>query len=159
VLYHYFDFRDGPKTTYTGILSSLLFQIGTTVAEGQIQTLYQQSKQSQITNAVMKTFVMTNIPRTQKTYIVIDAFDECQDQHDTAKLIQEMLDIGPVHIFVSCRYTIQDLQSDEILLLDEETISNDIGCHIDEAFKKRRIKFPSMKNEIKTVLLKGARGV
>ncbi|THU80608.1 hypothetical protein K435DRAFT_809757 [Dendrothele bispora CBS 962.96] len=159
VFYHYFDFRDGPKTTYSGLLSSLLFQIGSLVAEGQMQALYKQSKQSQITDAAKKAFIMNNIPTGIKMYIVLDAFDECQDQNQVAKFIQELQNQASVHIIVSCRYAVQSVTSSEMLLLNDKNVADDIGQHIDRIFDEGKISFLSMKNEIKNVLLEGANGV
>ena len=163
VIYHYFDFRDGHKTTYTGLLSSLLYQLGSRVAEMQMQALYKESKQLKISDATMKAFITNNVPQGNKTYIVIDAFDECQqgDQHQVIEFIRDMCMNRSVHLFVSCRYAVQNLKMDGTILLDSELsrISNDIGHHIEKAFKNKKIKFLAMKDEIKAALVKGAYGV
>ena len=163
VIYHYFDFRDGHKTTYTGLLSSILYQLGSRVAEMQMKALYKESKQSKISDATMEEFIANNVPQGNKTYIVIDAFDECQqgDQHQVTKFIQDMCMNRSVHLFVSCRYAVQNLKMASTILLDYELsrISDDIGQHIDKAFETEKIKFLSMQNEIKVSLVEGAHGV
>jgi len=162
VVYHYFDFRDGPKTTYTGILLSLLYQIGSTAAYEKLQDLYRQSKQTRLSDATMRKFIIDNIPTGKRIYIVIDALDECQqglDQSNVIRSIRDICALDSIHIFASCRYAVHNLAGNEVIYLDDRNVRDDISNVIDRAFEQEIIQFPSMKNEIKAVLMDGAKGV
>ncbi|THU76987.1 hypothetical protein K435DRAFT_846360, partial [Dendrothele bispora CBS 962.96] len=123
VFYFYFDSLDssGSKTKYEGLVASLLSQIGThsRYDHTDVESLYKDNEQGH-TKApahAMKTTIQDTLkkcPKTQATYIFLDAMDECRtdNQFQVKNLIQDLLTLQNIHIFVTSRHSSLGLEEE-----------------------------------------------
>ena len=97
--YYYFDFRDVKKQDRYGLLSSLLFQLS---AESDscyevLSKLYADSSsgaRKPTRNSLSKCLKdMLSLPEQGRTFIVIDALDECPNISGTPSAREEVLDL------------------------------------------------------------------
>jgi len=170
VFYFYFDTLDATKSkvVYQGLNSSLLANIGTHpgYAPSVLQDLYKNSQNGseKISADVMKTAIL-NILRssTAKTYIILDAMDECQELMKVNMMIQALLDLQPkIYILVTSRHSMSYTLSGSFKMiqisLNIEERTDDIIMHVEQGIRENSSQFKGLEEEIKATLIGGAHG-
>ena len=169
MFYFYFDTRDPHKTTYKGLILSLLANIGThkNYDQSELHSLYEKKQQGQhqIPSKDMKIVVLNILGKCVSfvTYIVIDALDECQreEKEEVVAFLKELLLIHNVSLFVTCRNPpfLEGIENQCLEIpLQQEEVMKDIMIHIDEAIRKPQSPFAGLENKIKDALVNGANG-
>jgi len=89
--YFYFDFNSAMKQEVTGLLRSILAQLAyrKQVLPEEIWELYQQCGQGrqQPNAALLLSALLSLLKSSSRTYLIIDALDECSELDDLLKLI------------------------------------------------------------------------
>lgn len=90
-IYYYFDFKDRRRQTFDGFIRSALAQVcqQSTIFPREVMNLYaDKSKKGQDPNTatLVETFLIL-LKQTGKTYIILDALDECLAQKEVFDLI------------------------------------------------------------------------
>ena len=167
MFYFYFDTLDATKSKVTchGLAASLLAAIGTHSDYDQsiLRNLYEkyQKGSERVPQEVMKTAIFKILCNfTGKTYIILDAMDECQEQTKVIQIIQALFELGcRVSVLVTSRHPISfQFDSRKLIRMSHnvEEMSDDIITCIDQAIKENPIQFRGLEDEIKETLIEGA---
>ncbi|THU79930.1 hypothetical protein K435DRAFT_941792 [Dendrothele bispora CBS 962.96] len=170
VFYFYFDSLDSSesKTKYEGLVASLLTQIGTHSKHDHtdVESLYKDNEQGHTKAPAhdMKITIQETLkkcPKTQATYIFLDAMDECKSDNPVKSLVQDLLMLQNIHIFVTSRHSGSDLRqvvsTGWNISLDSLGRNEDISVHINKALTSNK-SFKGLEEEIQAELLKKADG-
>ncbi|THU87131.1 hypothetical protein K435DRAFT_867584, partial [Dendrothele bispora CBS 962.96] len=170
VFYFYFDSLDSSqsKTEYEGLVASLLTQIGTHSAYDHtyLESLYKDNQEghTKVPAHDMKITIQETLkkcPKTQATYIFLDAMDECRNDNPVKSLVQDLLLLQNIHIFVTSRHSGLDLRqavhTGWNISLDSLGRNEDISVHINKALTSNE-SFKGLEEEIQAELLKNADG-
>ncbi|KAJ3769791.1 ankyrin repeat-containing domain protein [Lentinula raphanica] len=169
IIYHYFDTRDnsGSKSSFQGLLSSFLLQLG---AQDQkihpvLQHLHESLKHglahSRPTNTELQDTLMKILKdlaeKKYKVYAIIDALDECKEEKDVWDFCTKITSLELVSgVMLSTRnYRPEYSKYSTISLRNNINIDNDINI-----FLKEKISFEStvFNTEIQTTLMEKADG-
>ena len=176
LLYFFFDFSDNKKQSLSGLVRSLVTQLGSKsdTARGCLDTLFLSTQgRGQPTDEVLcATF--QQMPDTVKaTRIIIDALDECTTSTDPLQWIETPIrSEGTVpQLLVTSRKEV-DIESsferllpnDSIYPIIQGPVDDDILAYVherllsDRGFERRRSD-ASVQNEIESELMKKAGGM
>ncbi|KAJ5374397.1 hypothetical protein N7517_006403 [Penicillium concentricum] len=172
-IYYYFDFKDRKRQTFDGFIRSAIAQIcrQSTVVPREVMRLYEdKSKKGQDPSpASLVETLLTLLKHPGKTYIILDALDECLAQKEIFDLILRMKEgtAWSANIMVTSRLErqiqtgLQDLVTRAIPLRGPQ-VDHDIQTlvrHVlvsDPVLSKRPIQ---MKREIEHAIVNGASGM
>jgi hypothetical protein len=173
VAYFYFDFNDGEKQRHENLIRSLITQLSTPSAKTPeaLQALYSRNQdgQQQPSNDRLVATLQSILGDFPKTYIILDALDECTDREELLELIREISGwkMGKIHILATSRRerdieeALEPLLTDQICIQSAQ-VNGDIQLHIrerlhnDPKLKKWPVK---VKEEIEETLMDGACGM
>ncbi|KAF9061011.1 ankyrin repeat-containing domain protein [Rhodocollybia butyracea] len=167
VWYHYFDFRDntGLKSTYRGLLLSLLQQVGSN-ADGihsELMNLFDRCKQgistSQPTVCDLENVLRSILVDVGLGYIVMDAMDECQEKYEVYQWLNEVGGIPNLYMVITSRDHFEP-RTGEIyyqISLNNSGIDQDITMHLDREIVKYGFK-GKLQDEIRESLIVQAQG-
>ncbi len=178
LLYFYFDFIEEMKQTIDGFLRSLLVQQACRGPEfpSEVQDLYTQceSKHQQPTISDLIDVFISLLGRSQHTYLIIDALDECSSKHSPerkgmlslVKKIKEETAIS-INVLILSRAELDIEKGLRSVIshkvgIQDEIVDADIMVHVrSELANDARLKdrSPSIKAEIETSLVDGAHGM
>jgi hypothetical protein len=173
VAFYYFDFNDIGMNSVESLVRALLAQLlaqcaSTTKCIDELHSQVQggvQQRNVDFLLGVLREFVQS----FEKTYIVIDALDECSDCEELMKFIEVVYgwESTRLHILATSRQlleiqeTIEDLATD-CICLHESQITEDITLFLNQRLQSDR-KFqkwpPGVRDEIQDALLIGAAGM
>jgi hypothetical protein len=173
VIYFYFNFSDKEKRTYRNAVASLLTQL-CTVKRGlpkAAQDLYSRNddgkKQAKIDE--LEETVYAVLGCSPRTYIILDALDECEDREDLLSFIQRLLRRDPRN---ACLLALSRREEDienvlsglapHEVCLQSTFVKPDIELHVQERLNNdpRMSKWPSvLKDEASEALIEGANGM
>jgi hypothetical protein len=173
--YFYFDFND--KRTAVDMLRSIIAQLCT--REGslppELHKLYQQcdNGRRQPGQASLIEILSSVLTNTHRTFIILDALDECSadsDRDDLFKILKEMISISSKHlnILVTSRpekditEELEPLKFTAINLKEQGDVKSDIDLHVRKCLeddKRLRTWDPDTKQKIQEALVRGACGM
>jgi hypothetical protein len=173
--YFYFDYNDPQKETVSGMLRSMIVQICTASGTLRVPTavgdLFRQSNnglQQPPLQSLLNTLsaLLASSPRT---YIVIDALDECSERDRLTEVIRHLVEIlERVNVLATSRREqglLEGLDGSmdvQIDLSQEDGIEIDIDFHVRKSLEndKKLRKWKSLlKEEILNALVQGAHGM
>lgn len=178
--YFYLDFSDSEKQKVSILLSSLIAQLCSKVANlpKQLVDLYHRCNDGQHkpgSNELSQTLysMVKDLEDLQDVFIVIDALDECSKSEERDELLALIAEIHAnsipeIHLLVTSRLE-SDIQAVLMPLVESQTISiqgaqvgSDINLHVksqlSEDSKLKRWP-PEVKAEIEKTLASGANGM
>lgn len=154
VAYYYFNFQSKAEQQFTNLLRSVLLQLSCqcptlphSVKRLREHEQYSPSSDEDLIRVVREVFMNFG-----DIYIVIDAFDECEQSEEVLQWIKELLksDDGRLHLLFSSRQdfhfrNVLELSPTSFLGLDERTFEKDIQLYIREqlASDPRMKKWPA----------------
>ena len=153
--YFYFDFRARDKLTCNGMMRSLLRQLLSlqSILPESIQNLFEQGKRKghQPQQAQLLEALCQVINKSEATYLVIDALDECPMREDLTVLIMDLFEKTKlkINVFITSREAfdieeaLSEIQVDDILLIDVERQM--IGSDIEDFIRSRLSKDPKLR--------------
>lgn len=173
--YFYFTFRDESKQTTEGLLRSIIVQLSSQrpFLPEEVRDLYNvHGKQQQGPPLLDLTRVFFSLLQSfRKTYLMIDALDECSEQDAMLDLITQMSTADQhscnTSLLIMSRreraieVTLQDIVTDSICI-QSELIEADIRLHVcsrlanDRDLKRHS---DSIKQDIEEALVNGAGGM
>ncbi|KAJ3757205.1 ankyrin repeat-containing domain protein [Lentinula raphanica] len=173
VVYHYFDTCDttGSKTSYEGMLSFLMLQLGAQddKIHPALKKLFQSSKDGlsyleptniQLLNT-LKEIIRDLFQQKHQVYIIIDALDECKEsQHlySVLEFIREMSHFSWLKIIISSRnHPPEALACFTTFLSGHNSIKEDIAIFVKNQMHLK-FKNPSLEIEVRNKLLEKADG-
>ncbi|KAJ3766644.1 ankyrin repeat-containing domain protein, partial [Lentinula raphanica] len=168
IIYHYFDTRDnsGAKTSFQGLLLSLLLQFG---AQNQkihpaLKTLHELSKtglsHSKPPNEdliiTLKKIIEDLVQKEWKIHLIIDALDECKEIDRVLGLCMQIARFNSTGIIISSRGHQPSYQQYlTISLMNNEMVAKDIALFLEEQISFKNI---TLNTEVKATLLIKANG-
>ena len=177
--YFYFDFNDESKQRYENLISSLIVQLSVS-AQGEIysDSLYELYSRSQggryqpSYDGLVRT-LRSMLQLYQKTYIILDALDECMDREGLLKLLQEITkgssEKAQVQVLATSRkeWDIENILDSLFprkvsVDIQSNQVNDDIQLYISETLRHdtRLKKWPaSVKDEISKKLADDASGM
>jgi len=171
VAYFYFDFGVKEKQLHQNLMRSLVTQLSirSEKTPEALQELYSRSYEGvqQPNETGLETALRFMLEEFTKTYIIIDALDECTDRKELLELIQAIhgWEMGEVQILVTSRREtdIEDalelLHADQVCIQSAQ-INGDIQLHIREQLQKISKRWPTqVQEEIEEMLMSGAHGM
>ncbi|KAJ5170039.1 uncharacterized protein N7500_002822 [Penicillium coprophilum] len=172
-IYYYFEFKDQKRQTFDGFIRSAIAQIcqQSAVFPRQVRRLYEDKinkGQDPSAATLVETFLIL-LTEIGKSYIILDALDECLAQKEIFDLIQRVKDniACSASIMVTSRMErqietgLQDLVTRAIPIRGPQ-VDHDIQTFVrhvlvsDPVLSKRPIQ---MKNEIEHAVVNGASGM
>jgi hypothetical protein len=143
--YFYFDFNDKERQKHDNLIRFLIAQLYVQNAKPPqaLEALYavNQNGQRQPSYEGLVETLKAVLGLSLKTYVIIDALDECADREELLELVQEMNELRTVQILVTsrkekdieevlktlvtCQVCIQDAQLDDIQLHIRHQLKND----------------------------------
>ncbi|KXG53391.1 uncharacterized protein PGRI_004410 [Penicillium griseofulvum] len=172
-IYYYFDFKDRKRQTFDGFIRSAIAQIcqQSTVFPREVMNLYEdKSKKGQDpSQATLVETLLMLLKQPGKTYIILDALDECLAQNEIFDLILRIKEgtAWLANILVTSRMErqietgLQDMVTRSIPLRGPK-VDEDIQTlvrHVlksDPVLRKRPIQ---MKKEMEIAIMNGASGM
>jgi ankyrin repeat domain-containing protein 50 len=181
LIFFYCGSDESNRRTSASLLRTLIHQLLCTSPDlfEMIDIIYEKNRISGFTHGVLdfsdsKELLTKMLPKIKKSFIVIDALDECE-AHSRREVLEALLQLssipnGTVKIFVSSRY------SDDIALAFEDRVSllierqhnyDDISLfvqkEIDSAIRKKNLLRGKVDHELeqslKRTLTRGANGM
>jgi len=168
--YFYFDFNDDKKQQHENLIRSLIVQLSTQSEKysDSLQALYSRSKDGkhQPSYDGLVGSLKSMLQLHPKTYIILDALDECADREELLKLLQE-ISIGKVQVLATSRKErdIEDALDSlfpQKVCIQSSQVGDDIQLFIRETLHNdpKLKKWPaSVKDEISKKLMDGACGM
>jgi len=173
--YFYFTFKDELKQTTEGFLRSIIVQLSSqrpSLPE-EVRNLYNvHGKQQQgppLPNLIRVFFSL--LQSFGKTYLMIDALDECSEQDSMLDLLTQISTAdqrsGKTSVLITSRreraieITLQDIVTDSICI-QSKLIEADIRLHVRSRLMhdpKLKRHSDSVKEEIEETLVNGAHGM
>lgn len=168
-IYFYFDFADKQKQTVDNFLRSAIVQFFEPLQDipNEVQSLYDIYKGNQpIRDALIKT-LSSLVKSFKKTYIIIDAVDECCERSDVIKLLKQfILSSDQINMLITSRKAqdiITALQPDieVVKCIDNAKVDADVELYVHkyldtDSTLKRCLP---VREEVTKVLVKGANGM
>jgi hypothetical protein len=170
IAYYYFSFQTKAEQQFINLLRAITFQLSCQCPNlprsvWRLQYCFNQELSDEYMIDVVKDIV-ESFP---EVYIVIDAFDECEQSEKVLRWIREFAESGNngLHLLVSSRQDYRfrdalDLSTTLILALDEHIFQKDIQVYIREQLSTdpRMMKWPpSVQNFIEHSLLANSGGL
>lgn len=172
-VYFYFDFRDQGKQTHRSLITSLLSQLST--AKGGIQRIIydlyarkdQGRQQPHVTE--LEDALQSVIKNISKTYLILDALDECSDREALLPFIRSLVEqaMGSLNVLVLSRreedieHTLNPLSEHQVRL-ESSLVSPDISLHVQDRLNSdfRFLRWPpELRNEVSQILVQKAHGM
>ncbi|KAJ3837041.1 ankyrin repeat-containing domain protein [Lentinula raphanica] len=167
-VYHYFDMCDntGTKTSFHGLLMSLLLQLGIQdhKVHPALKSLYETSNQEdyqyksthyQVVNTLVQ-ITKEMVQKSHHLYIIIDALNECKDISLVLSFLAKLATFDMVRIIIShCNYPPENLKCFKISLNNNHMLDADIATVVDD-FMLKRVQSLDFRAEVKATLLKTA---
>ncbi|KAJ3969903.1 hypothetical protein EV361DRAFT_803020 [Lentinula raphanica] len=168
ITYHYFDTRDnsGAKTSFQGLLLSLLLQLG-----AQNQKIHPALKDlhKSLTNGMshskpsnedltitLNKIIEDLVQKGWKIYLIMDALDECKETAKVSEFCMQMAKFGSIGIIISSRdHQPSNQQYSTISLRDNKMVAEDIALFLEEQILLKSI---TLKTRVKAKLLDKANG-
>ncbi|KAI4114105.1 MAG: hypothetical protein LQ345_005057, partial [Seirophora villosa] len=176
VAYWYFDFNSSPSLSVSNMLRSLIKQlcIGETILPSPVQDMcakFRASGHQPNTNTLLTTLLSAIDGIRKKTFLVLDALDEYpesgrKDLLAAVKLLRES-EHDDIHVLVTSRseYDIEHILTPfatQKISIHGLGVDDDIRTHV-RASLAEDVRFcrlsPSVKENIETRLVSGARGM
>jgi ankyrin repeat domain-containing protein 50 len=168
--YFYFDFNDREKQTVVGMLRSIIVQLCSLRATipPEIDRLYLQHKEGKEEpgREGLIEALLSLLKSSGHMFLIMDALDECSERGNLISVVARILQLE-VSLLLTSRKE-QDLSEglegiiEVIISLEGCGVDGDIGLHIEKRLESDRClrKWPpSVKQEIKDVLVRGAHGM
>jgi hypothetical protein len=169
--YFYFDFSDSKKQTVTGMLRSTIAQLSVPNLPAEVQELYQkfnhgqhQPSQDELVETLISLF-----KDSHRTYLVMDALDECTERKELLSVIRRIVEIDSVKVnmLVTSREEQDISEGMRGVILDSVSLEcggldADIERHVHNCLENDTDwgNNPShIKSEIQDALMKGAHGM
>jgi hypothetical protein len=170
--YFYFDFRDQGKQTHRNLITSLLSQL--LIAKVGSQTIHElyarkgQGRQQPHVIELEEAF-QSVIKNMSKTYLILDALDECTDREALLPFVQSLVEqaMGSLNVLVLSRRE-EDIEhalspvSKHQVRIESSLVSPDIRLHVEDRLKSdfRFLKWPpELRNEVSQILVQKAHGM
>ncbi|KAJ3832734.1 hypothetical protein F5878DRAFT_547720, partial [Lentinula raphanica] len=168
VAYHYFDTRDnsGAKTSFQGLLLSLLLQLG---AQNQkihsaLKKLHELSKNglshsmppNEDLIITLQKIIEDLVQKEWHIHLIIDALDECKEMNEVWKFCVHIMELHPIGIIISSRnYQVKSSKYATISLWKNNRVDEDIATFLDE-----QVSFRSafLNTEVISILMGNAGG-
>lgn len=173
--YFYFDFNDERKQTIEGFLRSTIVQLLNQCPSlpEEVKNLYEANAKQQHSpkrSDLIETLISL-VRRFRRTYLIMDALDECSEREAMFDLIAQMVamdqKLGEINILITSRRerdietTLQELVTDSICIQSAQ-IDADIKLHVKSRLshdsKLKRHPDP-VKAQIEKTLVDGADGM
>jgi hypothetical protein len=143
--YFYYDYREKDTQTPMYIFSSILKQLvtldllhGGTVPE-ELEFLYDHSERATFRFSALEVHLQNACRRFPRTYIIFDAFDECDYMHRQAVLrtLNNLVGIGGVSVYITSRPHPADLKRSlsKAHQIAIEATESDISDFLNEAMQ------------------------
>jgi hypothetical protein len=172
IAYFYFDYHNKDIQPHD-VLSALIEQLSskcTSIPDGleKLFSVYADSRRSPSPDE-LKSTLKSIIGSFENVYIVFDALDECANQPEFLKLLEEIhsWNLVPLHLLATSRRE-QDIEErlsglvSHQVFMDEVLVGGDIQVHVSRTLDKDT-KFcrcsAEMKENIKATLMEGAHGM
>lgn len=172
-VYYYFDFKDRKRQTSDGFVRSALAQLcqQTELIPEEIKELYDErsTKGQEPTSTKFIETLIILLDRLGKTYIILDALDECREQDEMVDIISKLKESCGMSasVFVTSRMErpiqarLEPLVTRTVALQGPE-VARDIQALVHGVLQSDPIlskRPPSMKKEIEQVLVDGSNGM
>jgi hypothetical protein len=171
--YFYFDFNDIQKQNHGNLVRSLISQlcVQSAIITDSLDALYSQHKDGQQQPSIddLTTTLRDMLRVSEKTFIIVDALDECTNRSELLEIIDTMVawKIERLHILTTSRRemdieeTLVPIVTDQVCLQSAK-VNADIKLHISERLQNdpKLKKWPSkVQMEIEETLMAGANGM
>lgn len=175
--YFFFDFNDPKKQQSSGMIRSIITQLYSQSYDAvvEVESLFSQCQDGkQPANlATLMITLQATVRKSEHTYIILDALDECSEIGDLLALIQEIVEwsIPGLHLLCTSRWlttvkeTVQDLTtSDRMVQIQSKLVDTDISTYISQQLQndlkfKRWRKRPDIQEEIRRALTEKVDGM
>lgn len=170
VAYYYFNFQTKAEQQFINLLRSLILQLSCQSFDicASVDRLTSQPD-SDIPSEHLTGVVEEVLESFQEVFIVIDAFDECEQSEDVLRWFQKLVGVKDVtlHLLVSSRQDhrfrgVLEALITSNLVIDEHTFEKDIQLHVREQLSthSRMMRWPSsVHRNIEQSLLANAGGL
>lgn len=107
--YFYFDFQESGKQSTINLIRNLIRQLCSSRSSSwsTLAKLFEEWRKSgqQPLHTVMSDLLVEVVSEMEKTFIIIDAFDECTEKDDALTMVIELFDrlSGKLNVFVTSR--------------------------------------------------------
>jgi hypothetical protein len=171
--YFYFDFNDEKKQTLEGFLRSVLVQISCQIAPlpDEVQNLYNQYEKQKVMpnkSQLIETF-FSLVRRFRRTYIIVDALDECTEREDMLVLITDIINhkSEATNLLIMSRIE-RDIEialrgiATDAICIQSAIVDADIMIYVRSCLshdQKLKGRPDSIKKEIEKALVEGAHGM
>lgn len=177
VVYFYFTFSDIEKQTNQNMVRSIIIQLISQCGRSPkaIDDLYSvcENGNKQPSHDALMRVLQQLIKGFIKTFIVLDALDECKDREGLLECLTEILEwkVGPLHIIATSRpeKDIEDsleplLDDDGKLCIQSALVNDDIRAYVQRRIQKdvklqRWKKQPKVQSMIETGLMEKVDGM
>ena len=175
--YFFFDFNDSEKQRSSMMIRSIITQLYSQSYDARIEveSLFSSCQDGQ-QPADLETLMITlqaAIRKSEHTYIVLDALDECSDVADLLAVIQKIVEesIPALHLLCTSRWlttvkeTVQNLTiSDRMIPIQSKIVDTDISNYISHRVQtdpklKRWRERPDIQEEIRAALTEKVDGM
>jgi hypothetical protein len=168
--YFCFDFNDANKRTVTGMLRSSLQQLSAVNLCPELDRLYQQCGEGNHeprVEALVETVILL-LSSSDRTFLVLDALDECSERDELVDIIARILTESQVAVLATSRNerniaeSLQVTVANITCLGNDDGVADDISLHVQKCLQEdKRLKgWPQkIKQEIREALIDGAHGV
>ena len=175
--YFFFDFNDPEKQQCDRMIRSLIKQLyrQSYHAMAEVESLFSscQDVQKPADLGTLTITLQAIIGKSEDTYIVLDALDECSDIVDLLAVIQKIIEgsVPALHLLCTSRWvttveeTLQNLTiSNRIIQIQNKTVDTDISNYISHTLQtdlklKRWRQRPDIQEEIRIALSDKADGM
>ncbi|KAI9773654.1 MAG: hypothetical protein M1840_006928 [Geoglossum simile] len=172
IAFFYFEFSDEKKQRLENFTRSLIAQLSaqSTSAPKFLEELYarHQNGQQKPSTEELVAALEGVVDSSQKTYIILDALDECTEREELLSLIKQMAQwkTGKLHILATSRRerdiseALNPLTKDEICI-QSGLVKADIQLHIRERLQHdQKLEWPAeVQDELEETLMEGAHGM
>ena len=175
--YFFFDFNDSEKQQCSQMIRSFIKQLYSQSNEAlsEVESLFaccQDGRNLADLESLMIT-LQAAIQKSENTYIILDALDECSDIVDLLAAIKKIVEgnLPSLHLQLASRWLttvegiVQNLTtSDRIIQIQSKTVDPDISSYISHTLEihpklKRWGKRPDVQDEIRAALTEKADGM
>ena len=175
--YFFFDFNDSEKQQCSQMIISVIKQLYSQSHDAmtEVESLFSSCQDGQ-KSADLATLMITlqaAIRKSENTYIILDALDECSGIVDLLSVIQTMVEgsVPALHLLCTSRWlttveeTVQNLTtSDRMIQVQSEIVDTDISNYISHKLQtdpelKRWRNRPDIQEEIRAALTEKVDGM
>ena len=175
--YFFFDFNDSEKQQSSLMIRSIITQLYSQSYDARIEveSLFSscQDGQQPADLETLMTTLQAAIRKSEHTYIILDALDECSDIIDLLVVIQKIAEgsIPALHLLCTSRWlttikeTVQNLTiSDRMIQIQSKIVDTDISNYISHRLQtdpklKRWRERPDIQEEIRAALTEKVDGI